>query len=313
MALTRQDQPDSEKWIEKINRARAEGFLNQSQAQELRKMAKPYDKNSNPTGLASQKGNLGPKDKDKLNALYKKYAGLRVDYEPPKTNKPSPPPPPSSGDDLVLIGPPPIDDVDDPEIPETSSTPPDPPDDVPTVKGKKTTIKIPKSVENRADIPYPDDADPVSMPNIAVKIKKEIDRITMSLVKSTREFLEAGIDFDAVNQVPDTSEFSTGDVLYEDPIFKNQPDPTTEKSVAQEIMYAVSDELNKKFALGDPTNTSTYNYIEYLDLFDLDYKSDGAPVFTLKIEIENAIIEDLEYKILKTDPNGITSVVAEEG
>ena len=303
---------DSEKWIDKINDARRAGYLSQKETVELRNLAKPVDQS--PTGLANKKGELGPKDREKLNKLFNSYLNNKGKTElgvKPSPTKPTTPPPPPVTTTTPET---PIGDIPDaPEAPNTADTSeePPPPDDVSTTRaGKKTTtIKIPGANE-RADIAYPDDADPVNMPNIANKIKKEIDRITMSLVKSTREFLEAGIDFDAVNQVPDYSEFVGDNVLYEDPIFMNQPDDNSERGVATDIMYMVSDELNDTFSISKPEN-SNYNYIDYLELFDLDYKSDGAPVFTLKIEIDNAIIEDLEYKILKTDANGISTVVAE--
>lgn len=171
-----------------------------------------------------------------------------------------------------------------------------------TRSSAKSTINIPKPSE-RANIPYPSDAERVYMPNIDVRVKKEVDRITMSLIKSAREFLEAGIDYEGINQVPSKPELSDDGLLFYDPIEENQSEPS-EQSLAAEVMGIVSNSLAELLSTGDPTNKEKYNYIEFLNLFDLRYNANGDPVFDLNVAIEDGIIEGLKAYRVKTDEIG---------
>ena len=181
--------------------------------------------------------------------------------------------------------------------------------DVPTTRSATGTIdvNIPKT-NFGADISYPKDAERIWMPNIDKKVKKEVDRITMSLIKSTREFLEAGIDYDGINQVPATAGFQD-DLLYTDPLENNQSEPS-ESALASEILLSVSNLLNEEFAKSDP-NSVSYNYIRFLEFFELNYNAAGEPYYDLNININNDIIESLKAIIVKVDEDGIETRVAE--
>jgi hypothetical protein len=183
--------------------------------------------------------------------------------------------------------------------------------DTPTTRSSaRSTIKIPKPSE-RANIPYPSDAERIFMPNIDVRVKKEVNRITMSLIKSTREFLEAGIDYEGVNQVPSKPEFSGDDLLFYEPLEENQSEPS-EQSLAAEVMGIISDSLKNLLSTGDPTNKENYNYIEFLNLFDLRYNANGDPVFDLNVALEDGIIEGLKAYRVTTDDVG-NDIPAGEG
>ena len=183
--------------------------------------------------------------------------------------------------------------------------------DTPTTRSSaKSTIKIPK-VEERANIPYPSDAEKIFMPNIDVRVKKEVDRITMSLIKSTREFLEAGIDYDGINQVPSNPEFSKDDLLFYEPLEENQSEPS-EQALTAEVMGIIGDSLKNLLSIGEPTNKENYNYIEFLNLFDLRYNANGDPVFDLNVALEDGIIEGLKAYRVKTDDIG-NDIPAGEG
>jgi hypothetical protein len=186
----------------------------------------------------------------------------------------------------------------------TSST-----SDVPTTRSATGTIdaNIPKT-NFGADISYPKDAERIWMPNIDTKVKKEVDRITMSLIKSTREFLEAGIDYDGINQVPKSSGFE-GDLLYTDPLENNQSEPN-ESALASEVLLAVTDILTKEFEKSDP-NSTNYYYIRFLEFFELNYNASGEPYYDLNININNDIIESLKAIVVKVDEDGIETRVAE--
>jgi hypothetical protein len=175
--------------------------------------------------------------------------------------------------------------------------------------GVLSKIKIPPSNTNPADITYPNDAQPIFMPNINRKVKVEIDRITMSLVKTAKEFLEAGIDFNAINYVPNnqTVDAENG-LVYYDPTELNAPgNPTS--SFASEIINGVVDELIKLLNYGDRANNK-FNYFEYLNLFDLTYDNNGNPSYVLNVEIEDVIIDNL--KAIKVDENNNNASVNPE-
>jgi len=181
--------------------------------------------------------------------------------------------------------------------------------DVPTTRSATGTIdaNIPKT-NFGADISYPKDAERIWMPNIDTKVKKEVERITMSLIKSTREFLEAGIDYDGINQVPANSGFQ-GDLLYTDPLENNQSE-SNESALASEILLGVTDILTKEFAKSDP-NSTNYYYIRFLEFFELNYNASGEPYYDLNININNDIIESLKAIVVKVDEDGIETRVAE--
>ena len=179
-----------------------------------------------------------------------------------------------------------------------------------TRSSAKSTIKIPK-VEERANIPYPSDAERISMPNIDVRVKREVDKITMSLIKSAREFLEAGIDYDGINQVPSRPVLSDDDLLFYEPLEENQSEPN-EQSLVSEVMGQISESLDALLQAGNPTNKEYYNYVEFLNLFDLRYNANGDPVFDLNVAIEDGIIEGLKAYRVKTDDVG-NDIPAGEG
>ena len=181
--------------------------------------------------------------------------------------------------------------------------------DVPTTRSSTGTVDTNIPTTNfGADISYPKDAERIWMPNVDTKVKKEVERITMSLIKSTREFLEAGIDYDGINQVPANSGFQ-GDLLYTDPLENNQSE-SNESALASEILLGVTDILTKEFAKSDP-NSTNYYYIRFLEFFELNYNASGEPYYDLNININNDIIESLKAIVVKVDEDGIETRVAE--
>lgn len=167
--------------------------------------------------------------------------------------------------------------------------------DVPTIRGGGKKIKIPSSENDRAFIAVPEDDDTrFSMPNIERKISKEIERITLDLVESTREFIEAGIDFQSIEYIPQREVFTEDELLYYEFPDSNTP-PSSDNDIANLRMNALTEALQELIDKGDKSSPR-YNYAEYIDIFEyLPQKN----IYRFSVEITGAIIEDLTVKVTK--------------
>lgn len=167
--------------------------------------------------------------------------------------------------------------------------------DVPTIRGGGKKIKIPSSENDRAFIAVPEDDDTrFSMPNIERKISREIERVTLDLVESTREFIEAGIDFQSIEYIPQREVFTEDELLYYEFPDPNTP-PSSDNDIANLRMNALTEALQELIDKGDKSSPR-YNYAEYIDIFEyLPQKN----IYKFSVEITGAIIEDLIVKVTK--------------
>jgi hypothetical protein len=129
------------------------------------------------------------------------------------------------------------------------------------------------------------------MPNIDRKIKREIERVTLQLMSITKEFIEGGMDFYGIDFVAENEILgSDGAPYYQLPDYNSPGEPTAglAEERAEEIKLLVDELLSQ----GDK-DSANYNYLKYLDLFELRYNGSGDPVFRFSIELTGSEIEDL--------------------
>ena len=189
---------------------------------------------------------------------------------------------------------------DDPDD-EDDDDDPDPGPGEPTVKGGGKKIKIPKP-ENRANTEFPGDAQRVSMPSLDRRIKKEIERVTLRLIKTTKEFIEGGTDFSGIDYIAENEIIGAdGKPYYPLPDFNSPGGSNTDlaEGRANEIKELINKLLNK----GKKEAKGEYNYLEFLDLFELRYNGVGDPTFRFSIELTGSLVEDLTVLLVEEDFN----------
>lgn len=168
----------------------------------------------------------------------------------------------------------------------------DPPDQEPIVKGSQRKIKIP-SPENRANYTIDEDSkEPILMPDIDKKVFKEVQRITKNLVNFAKEFIEGGINFDGIDNIAENEIFTDdGESTFEFTDF-NTPG-TVNTGIASERLSEITDVIQNELNSGKPSAAS-YNYADFINLFELRYNDDGSPYFKLNIELESQDIDDIQ-------------------
>lgn len=164
--------------------------------------------------------------------------------------------------------------------------------------GKK--IDIPKPA-NRADYTLPEDSkDRLGMPNLDKKIQKEVKKLTLQIVKLTKEFIEGGVDFTGIDYIAENEIFGDdGKPYYTLPDYNSAGE--SESSIiedrAEDVRTAINELLNKGQSPGkgqkNDEENERYNYSEYIDLFELRYNSVGDPFFRFSIELTGESIDDL--------------------
>ena len=195
----------------------------------------------------------------------------------------------------------PDDDDPDDDDEDDDDEDPDPGSGEPTVKGGGKKINIPKP-ENRANTEFPGNAQRVSMPNLDRRIKKEIERVTLRLIKTTKEFIEGGTDFSGIDYIAENEIIGAdGKPYYPLPDFNSPGGSDTDLAEvrANEIKELIHQLLNK----GKKKAGSEYNYLEYLDLFELRYNGVGDPTFRFSIELTGSLVEDLTVLLVEEDFN----------
>lgn len=179
--------------------------------------------------------------------------------------------------------------------------------DNPTTVGGGTTIYIPGPGEN-ADTSIPDESQRIFMPGIDRRINREIERITLSLVESAQDFIEGGIDYGSIDYVPQKEIFSEDDLVFFDPSANNVAD-FNENSLSYQLMNSIYESILELLTTGDITSSS-FNYEDFLNLFELKYRSDGTPSLALKVELTGFANNSIRAIIVSSDEN---DVVVEEG
>ena len=288
-------QTDLQKFINKVNSSEK---LSKDNKNRLIKEARQK---------ATIKGDFGAKDRQYLNELFNKL----LDKKEPPT--PPPPPPtapvdtdgdgipddkdPDDDNDGILDDQDPDDDNDGVDDTEEVEEPEGPPGE-PTIKGGGKKINIPKPA-NRANYEFPGDGQRISMPNIDRKITKEIERVTLRLIKTTKEFIEGGVDFSGIDYIAEN------EILGEDgrpyyPLPDYNSPGESDAGLAEDRGEEIKQLIDAVLSQGDKTN-ELYNYLEYIDLFELRYNGVGDPIFRFSLELTGALIEDLTVLLVEEE------------
>jgi hypothetical protein len=211
--------------------------------------------------------------------------------KPPTTSPPTTEPPDDDTED---------DDTGDGGDGEDDDDTPDTGPGEPTVKGGGKKIDIPKP-GNRANYELDENAQRLSMPNIDRKITREIERVTLRLINVTKEFIEGGMDFYGIDYVAENEILGQdGNPYYPLPDYNSPGEENSgfAEERAEEVKLLIEEILSK----GDK-DSQNYNYLEYLDLFELRYNGVGDPVFRFSLELTGSLIEDLTVLLVEEDPN----------
>lgn len=232
-------------------------------------------------------GKITAAEKRLLEDLFKKTPPPTTSKVKPPTTSKGPPPdttsPPKDDDD----------DDDDDGVDDDDEEPDTGPGE-PTVKGGGKKIDIPKPA-NRANYSVPDRAERLDMPNIDRKIKREIERVTLQLMSITKEFIEGGMDFYGIDFVAENEILgSDGAPYYQLPDYNSPGEPTA--GLAEERAELIKTLIDELLSKGDK-DSPNYNYLEYLDLFELRYNGSGNPVFRFSIELTGSEVEDLTVSL----------------
>ena len=281
-----------------INRVNESDRLSRGNKDRLKKEARER---------ASGKGDFGSKDREYLNELFNKLINKK---EPPT---PPPPPPtvpvdtdgdgipddqdPDDDNDGILDDEDLDDDGDGVDDTEEVEGPEGPPGD-PTIKGGGKKIDIPKAA-NRADYAISKNAERLGMPNLDKKITREIDRLTLQITNIAKEFIEGGIDFYGIDYIAENEIIGEdGRPYYPLPDY-NAP-PESDSGLAEERAETVSTLIDELLSKGDK-GSPNYNYLEFLDLFELRYNGSGTPFFRFSIELTGDLIDDLTLYLVEDD------------
>jgi len=313
--------------IKEINRLVESGKITKSEGRDLKDQVRDA---SNKKGELSNKESKeinkeirrdirdpgkGKDDKDKNKDRKPKPPPKPTPKPPPKPTPPPPPKPtpPPSGDtdgdgipDNIDIdddndGIEDVDDIDDDEdgVPDTEEVegPEGPPGD-PTVKGGGKKIDIPKPA-NRADYAISKNAERLDMPNISKKITREVEKLTLQITNIAKEFIEGGIDFYGIDYI------SENEIIGEDgrpyyPLPDYNAPPDSDSSLSDERAATVSALIYELISKGDK-GSPNYNYLEFLDLFELRYNGSGTPFFRFSIELTGDLVDDLTLYLVEDD------------
>jgi len=253
---------------------------------------------------ASEKGGFGSKDREHLNELFNKLVNKKVTPTPTPTT-----PVDTDGDGIPdnkdpdddNDGIPDVDDIDDDEdvVPDTEEVqaPEGPPGD-PTVKGGGKKIDIPKPA-NRADYAISKKAEHLGMPNLDKKITREVEKLHLQIINFAKEFIEGGIDFYGIDYIAENEIIGEdGRPYYPLPDY-NAP-PESESGLAEERAETVKTLIDELISKGDKSSPN-YNYLEFLDLFELRYNGSGTPFFRFSIELTGDLVDDLTLYLVEDD------------
>lgn len=177
----------------------------------------------------------------------------------------------------------------------------------PTKKDRPKPIPIPPP-NKRANYTIPEKSDDrIQMPNLNKKITEEINRVTLRLIKTTKEFIESGqtfsgIDYIAENEILDEN----GNPYYVLPDF-NSPGSLSAGSSARikdikDTIDRILDQRKKYLDVKKKELNSGYNYARYLRLFDLRYNGVGDPSFRFTLDL-SGITQDLTILLVEEDPD----------
>jgi len=189
-------------------------------------------------------------------------------------------------------------DDDDQEEDDIEIEGPEDTDPITGIQPKKKIV-LDEKLADVTTIFIPEDADPISMPNVDKKIEKEVERLTLNLTSFTKEFIEGGIDFSSIDFVPLQEIFDENDILYfigKDP---NVPDDYNAnilgiRELLMEILKLIEIELDK--------GRKGTNYAEFLQLFQLKYRDAGGPYYRFNLELDNDIMGELSVSVIKDLP-----------
>lgn len=128
----------------------------------------------------------------------------------------------------------------------------------------------------------------LDMPNLNRVVDKEVTRLQRELIEDMKEVILADIKFDSIDYIAET------DVVIDDP----------EINYFKAEFNRVIELVNIGLRMGNAENPDQININKYLDLFKVNYNSDGAPKITFIISIDSVDGEDLSINTDKINING---------
>lgn len=170
----------------------------------------------------------------------------------------------------------------------------------PIVKGGNKKIQIPKRAENRANYTVPKNSkDRISMPDIDKAIYKEIQKITKSLISSTKEFIEGGINYDGIDFIAENEIYTEDGQSYFEFTDFNAPG-NLNSGLANERLKDIADAINEVLDQGR-RDSEKYNYAKFIDLFELRYNDSGTPYYKFSVELVGEISDDITVSLVEEE------------
>lgn len=126
----------------------------------------------------------------------------------------------------------------------------------------------------------------LSMPDLNKAIDDEIKRLTMSIIEDSKDLiLSKTVNYKSIDFFPEA----------EVQIIPPKKQIKFIRDQFNEIVGAVQKNINKS-----KKAYSTYNYVEYLDFFEVQYNnSDGKPIVKFKIDLQDFNLDELSVVNLR--------------
>lgn len=126
----------------------------------------------------------------------------------------------------------------------------------------------------------------LSMPDLNKAINDEIKRLTMSIIEDSKDLiLSKTVNYKSIDFFPES----------EVQIIPPKKQIKFIRDQFNEIVGAVQKNINKS-----KKAYSTYNYVEYLDFFEVQYNnSDGKPIVKFKIDLQDFNLDELSVVNLR--------------
>lgn len=174
------------------------------------------------------------------------------------------------------------------------------PEGPPIVKGGNKKIQIPKRAENRANYTVPKNSkERISMPDIDKAIYKQIQKITKSLIASTKEFIEGGINYDGIDFIAENEIYTEDGQSYFEFTDFNAPG-NLNSGLANERLKDIADAINEVLDQGR-RDSQRYDYAKFIDLFELRYNDSGNPYYKFSVELVGEISDDITVSLVEEE------------
>lgn len=113
--------------------------------------------------------------------------------------------------------------------------------------------------------------DRVESPNISRVVQKEVQRLQREIIEDMKEVVLAEITFDSIDYIPES------DIIVDD----------RERDFFRSEFNKVYQDINTRISQGNSENPDNINMKQYLKLFNVTYDSNGLPVVTFSIKVDN--------------------------